>query len=164
MGLDMYLSKRTYVRNWDHMTPEEQHTVTVVGPEAGHIKPERISYIEEQVAYWRKANAIHQWFVTTCQDGVDDCRMAYVSRASLVELRKRCASLVSLHETDPLEADRRAAGELPPSKGFFFGSQVLDGCYWADLRETADVLDRLLAEPGDTVRNCAHSFWYQSSW
>lgn len=159
MGLDMYLSKRTYVRNWDHMAPEEQHTITVVGPEAGHIKPERISYIEEQVAYWRKANAIHQWFVTTCQDGVDDCRLAYVSRASLVELHNLCAQLVSLHETDPLEADRRAADVLPPSKGFFFGSQALDGYYWADLRETADVLDRLLAEPGTGA-----SFWYQSSW
>ena len=32
MGLDMYLEKRTYVKNWDHQTPEERHTVTVTGP------------------------------------------------------------------------------------------------------------------------------------
>ncbi len=159
MGLDMYLNKRTYVGNWDHMAPEELHTVTVVGPEAGHIKPERISYIEEQVAYWRKANAIHQWFVTTCQDGVDDCRLARVGRTSLTFLRDRCASLVSLHETHPLDADRQAIDVLPPSPGFFFGSQALDKHYWNDLYETARVLDRVLAEPGGDA-----SFWYQSSW
>ena len=29
MGLDMYLTKRVYVRNWDHMSPNERTTVTV---------------------------------------------------------------------------------------------------------------------------------------
>ena len=34
MGLDMYLHKRTYVKNWDHMGPEDRHTITVAGPSA----------------------------------------------------------------------------------------------------------------------------------
>jgi hypothetical protein len=25
MGLDMYLTKKTYVKQWDHQTPEERH-------------------------------------------------------------------------------------------------------------------------------------------
>ncbi len=29
MGLDMYLSKKTYVKNWSHQTPEETHSVEV---------------------------------------------------------------------------------------------------------------------------------------
>ena len=29
MGLDMYLSKRTYVKRWDHQKPENQHEVIV---------------------------------------------------------------------------------------------------------------------------------------
>lgn len=29
--------------------------------------------IIEQVGYWRKANAIHKWFVDNIQDGEDDC-------------------------------------------------------------------------------------------
>jgi len=158
MGLDMYLSKRTYVKNWDHMAPEERHTVTVSGPEAVHIKSERVSHVEEQVAYWRKANAIHKWFVDVCQDGIDDCRLAEVYAQNLTVLRDLCASLVAQHDTNPEEADSRAAAELPPCAGFFFGDTGIDEYYWADVRETADVLTELLNEPGD------HSYIYQSSW
>ena len=42
MGLDMYLHKRTYVKNWDHMGPEDRHTITVAGPSAASITPEQI--------------------------------------------------------------------------------------------------------------------------
>ena len=69
MGLDMYLHKKTYVKNWEYMSPEELHEVTVKknGQELPNIKKERISSIEESVAYWRKANHIHQWFVDNVQ-------------------------------------------------------------------------------------------------
>ena len=86
MGLDMYLTKKTYVKNWDHEGPDARHTVTVTGPSASHIRPERISSIEEEVAYWRKANAIHQWFVDHCQNGIDECQQTYVTREQLTEL------------------------------------------------------------------------------
>ena len=64
MGLDMYLSKKTYVKRWDHNRPEEQHEVTVRlgGVARKDIDPKKISYIEEEVGYWRKANQIHKWF------------------------------------------------------------------------------------------------------
>jgi hypothetical protein len=40
------------------------------------------------VAYWRKANAIHKWFVEECQGGVDECQMSDpISREKLTELR-----------------------------------------------------------------------------
>ena len=29
MGLDMYLSKKTYVQNWDFHKPEEKHTISI---------------------------------------------------------------------------------------------------------------------------------------
>ena len=36
------------------------------------IKFDRVCYIEESVGYWRKANAIHNWFVANCDKrGVD---------------------------------------------------------------------------------------------
>ena len=160
MGLDMYLSKRTNVQNWDHMTPEERHTITVTGPQAATIKPERIAYIEEQVGYWRKANAIHRWFVEHCQDGVDDCRQAYVAHEQLAELRDLCRSLVSEYEIDPETATARATAELPPQSGFFFGSTDTDDWYWQDLRKTADLLTAALDEIGDGWGE----FQYQSSW
>src|SRR6187549_2040929 len=75
MGLDMYLNKKTYVKNWSHMAEKERHKITVRkgGRIRKDIKPERISEITEQVAYWRKANAIHRWFVEKVQGGKDDC-------------------------------------------------------------------------------------------
>ena len=61
MGLDMYLSKKTYVKNWDFQPDNEKHTIAVVldGKYRPDIKPERITNITEEVMYWRKANAIH---------------------------------------------------------------------------------------------------------
>jgi len=41
--------------------------------------------------YWRKANAIHKWFVDNLADGVDDCRPLWVSTDHLKELFLTCA-------------------------------------------------------------------------
>ena len=63
MGLDMYLSKRHYVKNWDHMRAEQRHNVTVKLGSKPHptIKPDRVSFVTEQVAYWRKRNYSPLW-------------------------------------------------------------------------------------------------------
>ena len=42
---------------------------------------------KEEIAYWRKANAIHGWFVRNCADGVDECQPIAVSREALNHLR-----------------------------------------------------------------------------
>ena len=36
--------------------------------------------ILEDVGYWRKANAIHNYFVQRCQNGVDECQMSLVKK------------------------------------------------------------------------------------
>lgn len=150
MGLDMYLTKRTYVKNWDHMSPEQQHTVTVTGPNAANIKPARVREIVEDVGYWRKANAIHKWFVDHCQDGEDDCRDAYVTREQLEELRDVCRAL--------LAEDVTPADALPTQSGFFFGGTAYDEYYWEDVRETEALLTNLLENESDG------EFYYHSSW
>ena len=62
MGLDMYLTKRTYVQNWSHMAPSEINRVAVKlgGKKHPHIDPKKVSYIIESVMYWRKDNHIHR--------------------------------------------------------------------------------------------------------
>jgi len=42
----------------------------------------------EEIGYWRKANAIHGWFVRNCADGVDECQPIAVSRDDLTALRQ----------------------------------------------------------------------------
>lgn len=158
MGLDMYLSKRTYVKNWDHMKPDERHEVSVTrGGVATAIKPERIKYIIEEVAYWRKANAIHDWFVKNCQGGVDECQEAYVSRENLEELLGVVTAILDAPEGE--ERDKLAAETLPPAAGFFFGSTEIDNWYYEDIESTKTILTEILAEPDD-----GDGFIYQSSW
>jgi len=61
MGLDMYLSKKTYVKHWSHQTPEETFEVNVTkgGEPYEGIQSDRVSYVTESLMYWRKVNQIH---------------------------------------------------------------------------------------------------------
>jgi hypothetical protein len=91
MGLDMYLSKKHYVKNWDH-APERKFKIAVNLNEKGYspVNPEKVAYIQEEVGYWRKQNHIHQWFVDNVQGGKDECQVAYVDPAKLQELLETC--------------------------------------------------------------------------
>jgi len=153
MGLDMYLTKKSYVKNWDHMTPEERHTITVLrgGEPRKDIKPERVCTIEEEVGYWRKANAIHVWFVKNVQNGQDDCREYYVGPEKLKELLDEC-KVVLKYENDKYLASKR----LPTQSGFFFGCTDYDEWYYEDLKRTEKILENALQEGGD--------YYYSSSW
>jgi len=107
MGLDMYISKKTYVKQWDHQKPENKFEVTVTkgGMAYTAIRPERVTYVVEQVAYWRKANAIHAWFVKNVQDGKDECQESYVSRENLESLLSAVERV--LDGTELIEGDVR---------------------------------------------------------
>ena len=52
--------------------------------------------ISEEVGYWRKANAIHAWFVDHVQDSIDDCDYHHeVTKEILEELRDTCIKVVT---------------------------------------------------------------------
>ena len=152
MGLDMYLYKKNYIWGGEWVNPEaKQEVIVKTGGEVDkHIKPERVKYVVEEVAYWRKANAIHKWFVDKCQDGVDDCRNAYVDRETLEELLDLCKQV----KANPDKADEL----LPTQSGFFFGSTGYDEWYFQDIDNTIEMLEGILSdETGD-------EFEYHSSW
>ena len=98
MGLDMYLTKRHYVQQWDHQTPEEKFEVSVTrgGNDYPQINPSKVKYIEEEAAYWRKANAIHNFLVETTQGGKDECQRSYVNKDVLESLIMRCKKILAL--------------------------------------------------------------------
>lgn len=140
MGLDMYLTARRFYWSKEEMPPI---------PDA----PEgyKLDYVIYAVHSWRKANAIHQWFVDNVQDGIDNCQDYYVSREELQRLRDICQSIVD--GADPDEA-------LPTQEGFFFGSTEYDEWYYRDLKETIEVIDKALKDfPEGTW-----DFRYSSSW
>lgn len=182
MGLDMYLTKNTYVKNWDHHKPEKRHDITVLkgGKPHRHIQPARISYIVEDVAYWRKANAIHRWFVEHVQGGRDECQESYVEREQLQELVNACKQVLNTVETVPgkvgegttfypdgtieqhardgdvVAQEKIARDLLPTQSGFFFGKTDYDEDYLRDLEETVAQIEPLLDEDGE--------FYYRASW
>jgi len=74
MGLDMYLSKKTYVKYWEHNGDNNYEVTVTKAGKPTNIDPKKVSYIVEEVGYWRKANQIHNWFVENVQNGIDECQ------------------------------------------------------------------------------------------
>ena len=165
MGLDMYLKKRTYIGNMyrkEHervklLPPDTQDNV--FSPIKEYPKTERISEIIENVAYWRKCNHIHKWFVDNVQDGEDDCREYYVPKESLKELVNICKQVLreaKIGANGIIENTEIVEELLPTVEGFFFGSTEYDEYYVESIKDTIKQLEPLLEEEGD--------FYYQSSW
>lgn len=157
MGLDMYLAASKYVSGWDHNKNESKALFAKV-LEAVNLDDEDVTphapsgTVKLNVMYWRKANAIHGWFVQNVQGGKDDCESYYVTREQLQELTKECKKVLNNRE--------EAAGSMPTQSGFFFGPTEYDDGYFEDLRETVERIDKLLLDP----KFAGWDFSYQSSW
>lgn len=177
----MYLSKRIYVKNWDHFTPEERWEIGI--SRGGKKVPTKLrpSYLFFEVAYWRKANAIHKWFVDNCQKGRDECQESYVEEEQLVELLALCKDValkvqmaegmitngytitaegeIPILEPGKLITNAEEIAELLPTEGgFFFGSTDYDEGYLMDVEQTITQLENAFKDSLDG------DFYYQASW
>lgn len=164
MGLDMYLvRKKKYAKkDWKNM---------------------------EELAYWRKANQIHNYFVTEVVKPKDtdeyDGDYKLVGRPHLVKLLDKVNFLLDniiledgiitngMHldkesgEFVPnLEEGKRIANPeiceeiLPRVDGFFFGDQEYTQWYYEDLVHTKEVLEKILKE--HDFKN--YYIYYCASW
>jgi hypothetical protein len=100
---------------------------------------------QQEVGYWRKANAIHKWFVVNVQKGRDECQRSKVSYKKLMTLKELCTTVLQT----------KNAALLPPQAGFFFGSTEIDEYYFEELKQTLDILQKI--EPNV-------DYYYQASW
>ncbi len=150
MGLDMYLTARRFF--WDlEGNPDHElaRKIEALVPEGAGLRAKEVRF---EAAYWRKANAIHAWFVANCQDGVDECQETYVELEKLQEL---------MATVDKVLENNDLAGELLPTRsGFFFGGTEFDEWYFRGLRYTSERLHLLL----ENERYKGMDFYYQSSW
>ena len=154
MGLDQFLYARKYASGTKWSTTESNalyQSIMELAKIGDFVSDDLPSAsIEVRVAYWRKANAVHGWFVKNCQDGLDNCQTSYVSRDQLTELVDICKKVL---------ADNSLASELlPVQEGFFFGSNEYDEWYMDNVQYTADAIGKLLTLPEDWEFN------YSSSW
>jgi hypothetical protein len=182
MGLDMYLSKKTYVKQWSHNKPEEQFEVSVKqgGKPYGSIEPNRVSYVTEELMYWRKANQIHGWFVNNTQEVVEEIKYI-VTKEDLDNLLETCHKVLGILEKAGKTAVSISTGWsngekimedvevydcmeeiedlLPPTRGFFYGSDELGEWYKDSILETVSFLESEL--PKCTEYD---EFEYYASW
>ena len=163
MGLDMYLYTNSKKLSEEVNSDE-------VDLERSFNTPRGIAI------YWRKANAVHKWFVDHVQDGNDDCRPYDVTVERLAELHDTCVKVLDSTElvehgtTDvydletnkmvqkPLQvlADDSVARELLPTQsGFFFGDTAYDMWYWWDVERTAEKLGKIL----DSLKPATDNGW-----
>jgi len=168
MGLDMYLYRTKRIKDFnvsdyvkvDDVLGNLKEVPTTLEDEIDDFKVEmdillteshqpflpyfRSYRILKEVMYWRKANAIHNWFVRECQNGIDECQMVEVSKDKLTNLINACENKTGLE----------------PIAGFFFGSTDKDDYYYETLKETANSLKVLLEETNFDEE----IIFYRSSW
>lgn len=154
MGLDMYLHKRIYIgANFEHRKINGEISIKE-DDKPIKINLGKVSEITEEVAYWRKANSIHGWFVKNIQEGIDDCKQYYVSIENLKELLELCEKV--------LESPKENQHFLPPQEGFFFGSTDNIDWYLNDINETISQLKEVIKDYEDSENIV--DYYYKSSW
>ena len=182
MGLDMYLSKKTYVKQWSHNKPEDQYEVSVKkgGVTYPNIRTERVSYVTEELMYWRKANQIHGWFVNNTEERQPEINY-YVTKQDLENLLLTCKNVLTIinnskKKTVQIRSGWSSEGDtfsdvetfdcvdevcdlLPPTQGFFYGSGEIDEWYKMSIDETVEFLERELPNTLDD-----DEFDYYASW
>lgn len=176
MGLDMYLDKCNR-KAWGYKDVDIDEVKEINPALYEEIKPfltERGKYIKwesifEEVGYWRKANAIHKWFVDNVQDGVDNCERYEVSKEQAQELLDLCKEVASktrlengwikngerfangmwcpIYEEGETVVNPEVAEELLPTQGgFFFGGTDYNEYYMQDIKYTIEMLTKALDE------------------
>ena len=183
MGLDQYLecevklSNMFIERGTDEDVKDDAHQLRNllddIGVPADNTGKGNYGSIEITVhaGYWRKANAIHGWFVREVQHGEDDCGRYHVTLDKLHELRDLCKQVITAAKVEQgqvrtsttfvkedgsdevtvtehydegvivANAADLAEKLLPTRGGFFFGNTAYTAYYLQTLGHTVDVID-----------------------
>ena len=183
MGLDMYLeasfSTRAYIQPTEQQyadmregkevtvkrSPELEDALTAIG-----FKDAPIDHAYNHFQYvfpiitWRKANAIHKFFVDEVQKGNDNCERHYVPRKTLQELLDRITTILDIKT--PVAREMKAEELLPTDiEGCFFGTKEYDDWYYKYLKNTKKTLEKVFEyEENAEAGKCFDNFYYQSSW
>ena len=198
MGLDMYLYAEKYIQQVDYKKvggdmvrrPRSEFNEIMLNAGMTHLPTTDFAgaSVTKCVGYWRKANAIHGWFVRL--DGREDtCQRINVTIEQLTQLRDDCLNALANRDqaTEPITStiSLNAEGEdvakailnewenqimrtgtqvldddpLAPTEGFFFGNSERDEWYYQSLEETVELINAIKACDSDL-----YSYYYQASW
>ena len=188
MGLDMYAVRRTFIRQWEGQPSEEQYEISIKrgGQTVATIDPTRITAVDEEVMYWRKANHIHGFFDYEAFPQLENCTRYRIPTDVLKSLLETCHKVIEASElvdgdvgagtlyskdhpeglplTQPGKVikDPTVAKHLLPTRtGPFFGSQDYDEHYLEDVVATRDWLERHFKE---VAQGASPEVYYYASW
>jgi hypothetical protein len=166
MGLDMFLDVRKYVTRVDWSKVPEQlpegithkdfetadfTTVKSMFPTELLKHNNHGSYVSFNIAYWRKAYAIHEWFTQNMSGRLENGQGGYLSREDLVELLNTV--------TKVLKGNLSTAQKLLPDTSL---SSSYDKYYYEDLRHTKEMLTDVLKVIPENDMD--YDFHYNGSW
>lgn len=190
MGLDMYLEKCNR-KVWGYKNIDVEEIKDTKPALYAELKPHlkergnrfKWESLFEEVGYWRKANAIHNWFVFNVQNDVDNCDRYEVPKDKIEELLEICKSIKAncplvdgvvqngqtlkdgewqpIYEAGKVLTNTALAEEyLPTKNGFFFGSTDYDEYYMGTIEDTIEILTKVLAETDFDIEMIV----YSASW
>ncbi|WP_078544640.1 hypothetical protein [Litchfieldia alkalitelluris] len=133
-GNELYQKVKGFVRHYEEFGREWDSIVT-------------------EIAYWRKANWLHHWFVTNVQEGNDDMFSYEVKRHHIAILYNNC-EMILLNKVKPYDA-------LPTMPGPYWGSTSYDFYYFHEIERSYTIFENLLKQPSFFDENI---LLYQASW
>ena len=142
----MYLSAKRYLFSFNE---HDKALADKIDAEVGASSLGHTNEIRKEAFYWRKAWAIHHWFVMNAQNGEDDCKEYWVERYKLQEL---------LDTLKKVEENPSLAEDILPLQ-----SDDDEGKEWEldQIRRTIPALDKLI---NDESLKEKWDFYYSSSW
>lgn len=149
----LYAKKEEYTSSFRGNMKDYPEEIAKVAKDVGNQSTTvTTSYL---IGYWRKENAIHEWFVEHCGDGVDECQTIHVSREAVEELHSTCLKVLVDHSLAPTL--------LPTQDGFFFGSTDYDEWYYKGVEYTADLTQRIIDMMNNDTEH-VYEIIYEASW
>jgi hypothetical protein len=155
-------------------------SVTKGGKPYEGIQSDRVSYVTESLMYWRKANQIHGWFCNNTSQ-ITEQVLYSVTTEDLRNLLDTCRKVVDILSVSKMKKIQVSTGWsngetimedievydcmeeieelLPPTRGFFYGSDDLGEWYKETIVETIKFLVK-------EIPNCDEhdEFEYYASW
>jgi len=137
MELDMYLIAKRYL-----VDVQLASTISELFPEIKNCS--KIEEVSSRVAYWYKANHIHQWFIRNLKKEFVNGGTYLVSREELEKLRNTCKCIIKY---------RNLAEEFLP-----VDTEKIEETYFNQISDTIFIIDMCLNFP------TAWEFYYQARW
>jgi len=111
----------------------------------------------QEVGYWRKANAIHGWFVRECGNNVDECQEIVVPKIKLLELQAQCLiAVMKRNQEETISEESPKSSKSVPVDGQEMGDWLMEQM---KMETTLAVMEKEFEDTSDPLRPVAGFFF-----